>query len=98
MIVKKHVDGEQKGDILIYALSTCGWCRKTKNYLNDLGIAYDYIDVDLLEGQDSRDVMYLLKEFNNNGSFPTIIVNSKDAVIGYNMDRLNELLENGADE
>ena len=73
-------------------------CRKTKNYLNDLGIAYDYIDVDLLEGEDSREVMLLLKEFNNHGSFPTIIVNSKDAVIGYDIDRLNELMENSDNE
>ena len=47
MVKKEHVEGENKGKILLYALSTCGWCRKTRQLLDDLGVAYDYIYVDL---------------------------------------------------
>ncbi len=93
MIEKKHVDGEFKGDILIYALSTCGWCRKTKNHLKDAGIAFDYIDVDLLEHEDAQEVMKTLKEYNPHGSFPTIIYNSSESIIGYNIERLKELMD-----
>jgi len=25
-----HVDGKNKGKIMLYALSTCVWCKKTK--------------------------------------------------------------------
>lgn len=27
----EHVDGENKGNIVLFALSTCGWCKKNKN-------------------------------------------------------------------
>ena len=40
------VDGKNVGDIFMYALSTCVWCRRTKALLNELGIAYQYVDVD----------------------------------------------------
>ena len=29
------VDGENKGNVMLYALSTCSWCKKTKNLLSD---------------------------------------------------------------
>ena len=37
---------------MLYALSTCVWCRRTKQLLDQLGVEYDYVDVDLLEGGD----------------------------------------------
>jgi glutaredoxin len=45
------VAGKNKGEIKLYALSTCGWCFKTKQLLNALGVAYCYVDVDSLEGE-----------------------------------------------
>ena len=42
----EHVKGVNKGDIKLYALSTCGWCGKTKELLNDLGVEFNYIYVD----------------------------------------------------
>jgi len=47
----KHVEGENKGKVILYALSTCVWCKKTKRLLNQLGVDYYFIDVDLL-GRD----------------------------------------------
>ena len=32
----EHVDGENKGNILLFALSTCGWCAKTRKLLEEL--------------------------------------------------------------
>lgn len=94
MIDKKHVSGENKGDILVYALSTCGWCRKAKNYLNELGVAYDYIDVDLAGQADENLIMAEISKFSKQGSFPTIVINNEECIVGYNPDRLKELLLN----
>jgi len=93
MIEKKHVDGEKKGDILVYALSTCGWCRKTKEQLREMGLAFDYIDVDLLDPSESDEVMRIVRKHNEKGSFPTIIVNGEHCVIGYDIDKLKALLK-----
>jgi glutaredoxin len=98
MIERKHVEGEKKGEILIYALSTCGWCRKTKEQLKEMGLAYDYIDVDLLDPDESEEVMKIVRKHNERGSFPTIVVNEEHCVIGYDIDKLKELLGDGSGE
>lgn len=89
---KVHVEGKDRGDILIYALSTCGWCRKTKNYLISEGVAFDYIDVDLLEGEDLRETMEAVEKFNRSGSFPTIVFNDSVGLIGFNETKIKELI------
>ncbi len=87
-----HVDGKDKGQILIYALSTCVWCKKTKNLLNKLGIAYDYIDVDLLDDGERSTVRSEVDKWNPEGGFPTLVFNNSKCVIGYNEDEIRDLV------
>ena len=89
----KHVDGIEKKKLLLYALSTCIWCRKTKNLLNELGVSYDYVDVDLLEGSDQDFAVEQVKKFNPSGGFPTLVVDDKEAVRGFDEIKIRELLE-----
>jgi glutaredoxin-like protein NrdH len=79
----KHVDGKNVADVRLYALSTCVWCRKTKALLNELGIEYNYVDVDLLTGADREKVMSEVQRWNPSRSFPTIVVNSEKAIVGF---------------
>lgn len=89
----KRVDGKNCGDIKIFALSTCGWCKKTKAFLSDHGIAYSFVDVDLLEGEAKEAATTMQETYNPRGSFPTIVYENDQAVIGYDLDFLNELSE-----
>ena len=57
MVKIEHVTGENKGKIMLYALSTCGWCRRTKEFLNSLGVEYSYIFIDLLDDDDQSNTM-----------------------------------------
>jgi glutaredoxin len=93
MIKIEHVAGENKGKILLYALSTCGWCRKTKQFLEDLGVEYSYIFVDLLEEDDKDDIIKDVKKRNPRISFPTIIVNDEKCIIGFKEDEIREALD-----
>jgi glutaredoxin len=88
----KHVDGKAKGKIFVYALSTCGWCRKTKMFLNDEGLAYDYVDVDLESGPEKSKALDEVRKWNPNVSFPTMVINDQECVVGYQTDRVKELL------
>ncbi len=36
----EHVPGKNVGHAMLYALSTCPWCQKTKRLLNELGVEY----------------------------------------------------------
>jgi len=88
----KHVEGVNRGDVLLYALSTCVWCKKTKRLLNELGVDYYYIDVDLLEGEEKSEVEKDLINFNSRKSFPTIVVNNEKVLISYDEDEIREVL------
>ncbi len=89
-----HVDGKNKGRIILYALSTCAWCKKTKRLLGELGVAYDYVFVDLLNGDDKESTRKEMEKWNPKGSFPTIVVNDKEKIVGYDVQRIKELINN----
>ena len=89
----KHVAGKNVGQVMMYALSTCVWCKKTKALLNALGVEYDYIDVDLLTGQERVEVINEVARWNPQRSFPTIVVNNSDVIVGYDELRINKLAE-----
>ncbi|MGI6169119.1 MAG: glutaredoxin family protein [Christensenellales bacterium] len=86
------VDGKDIGDIKIYALSTCGWCKKAKRFFNERKIAYAYVDVDLLSSDDLSAVKGEQAKFNPNTSYPTIVVNGEKVIIGFNEPRLMNLV------
>jgi len=88
----QHVPGKHKDDILLYALSTCPWCRKTKQLLNELGVEYDYIDVDLLTGQEKSDTMAAVRKWNPAGSFPTLVINNSKCIVGFKEQEIREAL------
>jgi glutaredoxin len=88
----KHVDGKDKGHILLYALSTCGWCKKTKRLLGDLGVAYDYIDVDNLTDTHKTATIEKIKKWNPQCTFPTLVIHDTQCIIGYKEDEIKKLL------
>ena len=61
----QHVDGKNEGKLVLYALSTCGWCRKTRMLLEELNVEYDYIYVDLLEGDERNEIIEQVKKWNS---------------------------------
>jgi len=84
MIEWKHVDGKDKGKVKLYALSTCVWCKKVKKLLAELGVAYDYIDVDLLsEEEGDRLENEEIKKWNPQKNYPTMVINDKQGIINY---------------
>ena len=89
----KHVNGENRGKILLYALSTCGWCKKTKQLLNKLGVEYSYIHVDLVEESEKDKVIEDVKRCNPRNSYPTLVINDKDCIIGYKEEEIIKVLE-----
>ena len=91
MLQVEHVKGENKGKIMLYALSTCGWCRKTKELLNELDVEYEYIYVDLLEYEDKDNAMDQVKKWNPRLSFPTLVIDDK-CIVGFKEDEIREAL------
>lgn len=77
---------------VFYGLSTCAWCKRTRRFLEDLGIAFDYIYVDLLSGQERKEAEAQVRGWNPRVSFPTIVVDDSKCVIGYKPEQIKEAL------
>lgn len=88
----EHVNGEDKGKIMLYALSTCGWCKKTRMLLEELDVAYDYIYVDLLEGEERAAIIEEVKKWNASLSFPTLVIHDDICVVGFDEAKIKEIL------
>ena len=88
----EHVEGKNKGNVVLYALSTCGWCKKTRMLLEDLGVEFNYVYVDLTEGEERSKVIEDVQKWNPQLSFPTVVINNKDVIVGFKEDQIKEKL------
>lgn len=86
----KHISGKKKGNILMFAISTCMWCRKTKKLLGELGVDYDYVDVDLLPDEEKEEVEKKIGKWNPSVSFPTIVIDDKECIVGFRPEEIKE--------
>jgi len=87
-----HVKGKTKGKVILYALSTCVWCNKTKKLLEALGVDFSYVYVDLLKGEEKERILNDMSHHNPVRSFPTLVINDKTCIIGYQEKKILEVL------
>ena len=81
------------GDIRVkmFTLSTCSHCRRTKEFFTSEGIEFEFIDVDLLTGDERRAVIEEVRKYNSRVSYPTILIG--DTVItGFQETEIREAL------
>ena len=88
------VSGKNKEhDVKIFTLSTCGWCKKTKDLLKAIDVAYEYIDLDKLSGEKLNEATDEVKKYNSRISYPTIVIDGgKHVITGYKDERIREVL------
>jgi glutaredoxin len=79
--------------VVLYALSTCAWCRMTKQFLKDNGVEYEYIDVDLCEEEDKQKIREHIQSKGGPLSYPSIIVDDNVLITGFRTDKIREALE-----
>jgi glutaredoxin-like protein NrdH len=90
---KTKVTGKNnKHRVLVYALSTCAWCKMTKKFLNDNNIEYEYVDVDLASDEDHEKIRQDIIDRGSEPSFPTLIVDDKIVITGFRKDLIEEAL------
>jgi glutaredoxin len=77
--------------VKMYTLSTCSHCKAAKKFMADLGVEYEFKDVDLLEGMDKIRAVNELRKINPSCSFPTIIIGDK-VIVGNRSQEIKEAL------
>ncbi|MBW2430925.1 MAG: glutaredoxin family protein [Deltaproteobacteria bacterium] len=78
-------------EVKVFSLSTCSHCKTAKKYLSDCTIKYEFVDVDLLKGEERKAIIEDVKKFNPRCSFPTIIIGEK-VIIGFKEKEIKEAL------
>jgi len=88
-----HVPGRKVGAVTLYALSTCGWCQKTRKLLDELGVEYDYLYVDQSLGDERQAAVREMASWNPSASFPTLVIDNQRSIVGFKEDEIREALK-----
>ena len=78
--------------IKMYSLSTCSHCKAMKKFFNDCNVSYEFVDVDLLDGDERHAILEDVKKLNPRCSFPTIRIGEK-IIIGFKEKEIREALD-----
>ncbi|MBN1784550.1 MAG: glutaredoxin family protein [Candidatus Bathyarchaeota archaeon] len=93
MLTTKVEGKNRKHKVRLYAISTCGWCKRTKQHLNDLDVEYEYIDIDLCSREDRQEITKDILSRKGPLAYPTVIVDGKILLTGPSKEELREVLE-----
>jgi len=75
---------DTRHDITVYALSTCGFCKRAMAFLDARGFAYRYLHVDKIPVDTKNEIKKELRErFNENVAFPFAVIDDKNHLVGF---------------
>ena len=78
-------------EVKLYTLSTCSHCKSTKSLLNQCNVVYDFVDLDLLEGDERKAILEDVKKLNPRCTFPTIKIGER-VIVGFKENEIREAL------
>lgn len=78
-------------NIILYSLTTCGFCQAIKKMFNDLGINYQCVEADELSETEKKKAIKGLREVNPKCSFPTVVVGDQ-VIVGYKVQEIKETI------
>ena len=77
--------------VFVYALSTCPWCRKAKQYFEENDVVFEAVDVDLLEDDESDRLAGEACELSGSRAYPVVKIGA-EVIVGYAPERYAALL------
>ena len=89
---EEEVEGTDRGKVLLFALSTCVWCKKARRLLKKLGVAYEFVYVDKLSDEDQETAKDDVRKWNKKVSYPTLVVHDEECVVGFSESKIKKAL------
>jgi glutaredoxin len=77
-------------NVRMYTLSTCPWCKKTKEFFKDHNIPFEYIDYDLTDDETRAKILDEMRHHGANG-FPYVKM-GEYIVVGYKPKEYSDLM------
>jgi glutaredoxin len=81
--------------VFVYALSTCPWCRKAKQYFEDSGVAFEAVDIDLLPDDEGDRLADEAFDLSGSRAYPVVKIGG-EVVVGYAPERYEQLLKDAS--
>ncbi|MFQ5801130.1 MAG: glutaredoxin family protein [Candidatus Hydrothermarchaeales archaeon] len=78
--------------IKAFTLSTCPFCRAFKRFMQENNLPFEYVDVDLLEGEEREAALREAYSYCSGCGYPIIIIDGK-VISGFDEQRLRGALE-----
>ncbi len=82
----------KKHKVLIYAISTCIWCKRAKKFLRDQDIEYKYVDIDQCNVEDRSKIKNDILARGGQLVYPTIIIDDKILINNFRIDKIRNAL------
>lgn len=79
-------------EVYVYSLSTCPWCRKTKQWLADSKIPFETVDIDTLEADEQDAVAGKAYELTGGRRLPVTVING-EVIVGFSPKKFLEHLK-----
>jgi len=71
-------------ELTIFALSTCGFCRRGMNFLRENEMKFRYVYIDKIDFEKKSKLKKDLQEkFNKRVAFPFLVCNDEKAIVGF---------------
>ncbi|RMG70005.1 MAG: glutaredoxin family protein [Nitrospirae bacterium] len=67
--------------VVLFALSTCPACKKTKALLKELGVDAVVVDLDTVDRESRDKLLEEVRKFNPRETFPTLVINGGEKVV-----------------
>jgi len=80
--------------IVLFSLSTCPACKKTKDLLNKCGVDYLSVDLDVIDIDSREKLLEKVRQYNPRETFPTLVIDGgKNVIVGFNDEELKDALK-----
>ena len=71
-------------ELTVFALSTCGFCRRAMNFLRENEVKFRYVYIDKIDYEKKSKLKKELQEkFNKRVAFPFLVCNDEKAIVGF---------------
>ena len=82
-----------KHKVLMYSISTCGWCNRAKKFLKDNNFEFEFVDIDQCNLEDKRKIIKDIQSRGGTLAYPTLIIDNEILLTGAPQDKLREILK-----
>jgi glutaredoxin len=78
-------------DVVVYALSTCPWCKRAREWFTAQQVACEFINIDELPDQEGDAAADKAHELSGSHAFPVVVIDGS-VVVGFRPERYADLL------